>query len=70
MAGNSSLSLWYRRHQAGRDLIHWNKEESGILDNKSTFHLHSKLEFQGILNRSSYLLHKESINTDISLFYR
>ena len=45
MAGNSSLNLWYGRHQAGSDLIHWDKEESGILDNKSTFHLHSKLEF-------------------------
>lgn len=43
MAGNSSLNLWYGRHQAGSDLIHWNKEELGILDNKSTFHLHSKL---------------------------
>ena len=45
MAGNSSFNLWYGRHQAGSDLIHWDKEESGILDNKSTFHLHSKLEF-------------------------
>lgn len=45
MAGNSSLNLWYGRHQAGSDLIHWDKEESGILDKKSTFHLHSKLEF-------------------------